>query len=583
MREPGAAHATMVGIPLPFDVAAGVAASGWTDSMGNPEIKRFGRYEIVAELGRGAMGVVYQARDPQIDRLVAVKTVSLLGHEADEEKEFRLRFMHEAQAAGRLHHPGIVAIFDVGENPENHNPYIVMEYVAGEPLNRILKREKKLSLPTALQLTEEIAEALDYAHAQGVIHRDIKPANILVAGDGHAKIADFGIAKLNLAHFTVPGRVLGTPAYMAPEQLSGEGVDGRSDLFSLGVILYVMVTGHSPFQGDSATTVSFKVANCEPVSASALDLSLPRELDEVIARAMSKDREQRYQRGAEFAEDVRQLQELLKPGPTTTSMRLASGTGTGTRTRSTGLHGTKTGQSASAVHPGVGVAETAMSLRAAIRKAPLRDMILGAATLVLLMFVGIESNLFVPSPKSGVTATDAAPDSPAAPVGGSASSRLGSNNVQPNSAKNPSNAGTASAAVVQSPRVAARGKTRKSHAPAAPPATQIVVPSSTLDLAVQHQFKDATLFVWVDDTLVLTRPLHGAAQKRLVVFNGLRGVESETLNIPAGKHVLRVRALSADETIDLSKTVSAEFIGGASRSLQVILDKHNTVMRLTWQ
>ena len=582
----------MVGIPLPFVVAAGVAASGWTDSMGNPEIKRFGRYEIVAELGRGAMGVVYQARDPQIDRLVAVKTVSLSGHEADEEKEFRMRFMHEAQAAGRLHHPGIVAIFDVGENPQNHNPYIVMEYVAGEPLNRILKREKKLSLPTALQLTEEIAEALDYAHAQGVIHRDVKPGNILVTGEGHAKIADFGIAKLNLAHFTVPGRVLGTPAYMAPEQLSGEGVDGRSDLFSLGVILYAMVTGHSPFQGDSATTVSFKVANCEPVSASALDLSLPRELDEVIARAMSKDREQRYQRGAEFAEDVRQLQELLKPGPTTTSMRLASGTGTGTRTRSTGPR-TKTGQTASAMHPGLGVAETAMSLRAAIRKAPRRDLILGAATLVLLMFVGIESNLFVPSPKSEVTATDAAPVSPAAPTRGSASSHLGSNNpgsnnlasnnAQANSAKNASGAGTASAAVVQRPPVAARGKARKSHAPVAAPATQIVVPSSTLDLAVQHQFKDATLFVWVDDTLVLTRSLHGATQKRLVVFNGLRGVESETLNIPAGKHVLRVRALSTDETIDLSKTVSAEFIGGASKSLQVTLDKHNTVMRLTWQ
>jgi serine/threonine protein kinase len=184
--------------------------------MENPEIKRFGRYEIVAELGRGAMGVVCKARDPQIDRLVAVKTVSLRGQEPDEEKEFRMRFMHEAQAAGRLHHPGIVAIFDVGENPENHDPYIVMEYVAGEPLNRILAREKKLPLATALQLAEEVADALDYAHAQGVIHRDIKPANILVTSDGHAKIADFGIAKLNLAHFTVPGRVLGTPAYMAP-------------------------------------------------------------------------------------------------------------------------------------------------------------------------------------------------------------------------------------------------------------------------------------------------------------------------------------------------------------------------------
>jgi serine/threonine-protein kinase len=550
--------------------------------MDNSEIKRFGRYEIVAELGRGAMGVVYQARDPQIDRMVAVKTVSLWGQEPDEENEFRLRFMHEAQAAGRLHHPGIVAIFDVGENPENRNPYIVLEYVAGEALNRMLSRVKKLPLETALQLAEEIAEALDYAHAQGVIHRDVKPGNILVTESGHAKIADFGIAKLNLAHFTLPGRVLGTPAYMAPEQLNGEGVDGRSDLFSLGVILYAMVTGHSPFQGDSATTVSFKVANREPVAASALDLSLPRELDEVISRAMSKDREQRYQRGAEFAEDVRQLKGLLNEAGTTSSLRLAPVTGTGVRstsTRSTGMRNTKTRQTLSAVNPGVGMAQTAKSLRAAIGKASRRDLILGAVTLAMLTIAGVESKLFAPSPKVGVTTSDTAPVSPALPA------------TPSGSALDESGGGAVPGTVVQQASPAAagthgtphKGTPRKSHTPEAHPANQIVVPFSNLDLAVQHQFKDATLFVWVDDKLTLTRPLHGATQKRLVVFNGLRGVESETLKIPAGKHVLRIRALSADETIDLSKTVSAEFIGGASKSLQVTLDKHNTVMRVSWQ
>src|SRR5579872_1439400 len=291
--------------------------------MENSEIKRFGRYEIVAELGRGAMGVVYKARDPQIDRLVAVKTVSMWGQDREEEAEFRMRFMNEAQAAGRLHHAGIVSIFDVGENPDNQDSYIVLEYVSGESLNRILAREKKLSLPKALQLAEEIAVALDYAHSQGVVHRDIKPGNILVTEDGHAKIADFGIAKLNLAHFTLPGRVLGTPAYMAPEQLSGEGCDGRSDVFSLGVILYAMVTGHSPFQGNSATTVCFKVANREPIAASALDMTLPPEIDAIISKAMAKDPDERYQRGSEFADDVRQLQQFFKSGSTTTSLRLA--------------------------------------------------------------------------------------------------------------------------------------------------------------------------------------------------------------------------------------------------------------------
>ena len=163
--------------------------------MDNSDTKRFGRYEIVGELGRGAMGVVYKARDPQIDRLVAVKTVSLWGQEPEEEKEFRLRFMNEAQAAGRLHHSGIVGVFDVGENPDNLDPYIVLEYVQGESLHRVLAREHKLPLETALQLAVEIADALDYAHAQGVIHRDVKPANILITQDGHAKIADFGIAE----------------------------------------------------------------------------------------------------------------------------------------------------------------------------------------------------------------------------------------------------------------------------------------------------------------------------------------------------------------------------------------------------
>src|SRR5208282_5840876 len=294
--------------------------------MENPEIKQFGRYEVMAELGRGAMGVVYKARDPQINRFVAVKTVSLWGQEADEEKEFRLRFVHEAHAAGRLHHPGIVAIFDAGEDPESHDPYIVLEYVAGEALNRILARERKLPPARALQLAEEIAEALDHAHAQGVIHRDIKPGNILVTEDGHAKIADFGIAKLNLAHYTIPGRLLGTPAYMAPEQLSGEGVDGRSDLFSLGVILYAMVTGHSAFQGSSATTVCFKVANREPVAASALDMSLPPQLDAVISRAIAKNPNERYQRGAEFAQELRLVQLGTKPGSTSTSLKMMTGT-----------------------------------------------------------------------------------------------------------------------------------------------------------------------------------------------------------------------------------------------------------------
>ncbi|MGB8831486.1 MAG: serine/threonine-protein kinase, partial [Candidatus Sulfotelmatobacter sp.] len=198
--------------------------------------ERFGRYEVLAELGRGAMGVVYKARDPKINRTVAIKTISMAGQAAEEEREYRERFYREAEAAGRISHPGIVTIFDVGEEPETHEPYIVMEYVGGRSLDRLLTEEaRKVRLGTALQLARELAEALDCAHSQGVVHRDLKPANILITEDGHAKIADFGVAKLNLANHTLAGRALGTPAYMSPEQLNGEAVDGRSDLFSLGV------------------------------------------------------------------------------------------------------------------------------------------------------------------------------------------------------------------------------------------------------------------------------------------------------------------------------------------------------------
>lgn len=544
--------------------------------MDNPIIKRFGRYEIVAELGRGAMGVVYKARDPQIDRMVAVKTVSMWGQEREEEAEFRQRFMNEAQAAGRLHHAGIVSIFDVGENPENKEAYIVLEYVSGESLSKILAREKKLPLPMALQLADEIAVALDYAHAQGVVHRDIKPGNILVTEDGHAKIADFGIAKLNLAHFTLPGRVMGTPAYMAPEQLSGEGVDGRSDLFSLGVILYAMVAGHSPFQGNSATTVCFKVANREPVAASAFDLALPPELDEVISRAMAKDPEQRYQTGAEFAEDIWQLQQVFEAGSTTTSLQTAISTAT----KVTGTHTRRLSPRTSGFHSAAEMDRAEALFRTALRRSPIQSLVLVAVTLVLLLIAGVQSRLLVISPRLGMNALNVASSAPAPPSVESIRPSTTAANDAPRAGR--------IAVVSSSLRVPATSMLRKARRPVSPRSVtsrspEVVAPLSNLDLGVQHQFKDATLFLWVDDQLALTRPLHGGPQKRLIVFNGVRGVDSETVRIPVGKHSLRVRALSSDETIDLSKTISAEFVGGGERSLQVTFDRRNTVMRLTWR
>ncbi|MFZ1006469.1 MAG: protein kinase [Candidatus Sulfotelmatobacter sp.] len=554
------------------------------------ETKRFGRYLIVDQLGRGAMGVVYKARDPQIDRVVALKTVSLLGLEPEEEEEFLTRFRCEAQAAGRLQHPGIVTIFDVGEDDESHEPYIVLEYVAGESLSRILSREKKLPLPRALQLAEELADALDYAHAQGVVHRDIKPANILIGEDGHAKIADFGIAKLNLAHFTLPGRILGTPAYMAPEQLAGEGVDSRSDLFSLGVILYSMVTGHSPFTGNSATTVCFKVVNREPMPASSFDLELPRSLDGVITRAMAKDPAERFQRGSEFATALRELRGEHDPRSTTSSpWNLPTYVGsTGTR---------------QALKPPVknvaGIAQLQRLVRTAIAKARIRNLIFAAAAVTALIILAIPSRRTVTSQKAtGVVplASNRLPDT--APMAGAQSNSKALASESPGATGSgtakPKDGGTASSAAARKidnkTKTASRLKPPQKSlqaaaihpAPSQDASPPPVVAQSTIEVAVQHQFKEATLWVWIDDNLALTRPLHGGTQKHLVVFKSVQGTDAEPLQVPTGTHTLRIRTQTADQSIDISKTISGTFAAGDDKTLHITFDKHNAGMHLVW-
>ena len=276
------------------------------------ETQRLGRYEIVTEIGRGAMGRVYRARDPKIDRIVALKTISVLGATAADQEEYRQRFFREAQAAGKLAHPGIVTIYDVGEDEPTHTPFIVMEFIPGRTLDE-LAAGGALGADTALDLVRQVAEALDYAHSQGIIHRDIKPANILVTEDGRAKITDFGIAKLTLSEFTLPGQVLGTPTHMSPEQLQGEPVTGRSDLFSLGVILYSLLASEKPFSGDTVTSVTFQVVYKDPPPVTQKNAALRPEFDLVLARALAKDPAQRYPRGREFAQDLDDLRSGRPP------------------------------------------------------------------------------------------------------------------------------------------------------------------------------------------------------------------------------------------------------------------------------
>lgn len=269
------------------------------------------RYEIIDTLGRGAMGVVYKARDPQIGRIVAVKSISAANPSEPEFVIYKQRFMQEAKAAGQMLHSGIVTIYDLTEDKDGH-PAMVMEFVDGMTLEKIMSSEERPPFKRCINLLIQAARALDYAHQRGVIHRDIKPANLLVTGNDVVKIADFGVAKLSGSSLTLSGQLLGTPAFMSPEQFTGSAVDGRSDLFSLGAILYWMCTGELPFSGENVTSIGIKVMQYEPVPACQLNPSLPPDIKHVLSRCLAKSPDGRYATANDLAND---LEALASGGP----------------------------------------------------------------------------------------------------------------------------------------------------------------------------------------------------------------------------------------------------------------------------
>jgi serine/threonine-protein kinase len=263
-------------------------------------LQNIGRYQIESELGKGAMGVVYKATDPNIGRSVALKTMRLDVHGIEQEEMLR-RFKNEARSAGVLSHPNIVTIYDAGEDQGLF--YIAMEFIAGRTLAEVLQEHRVLPVDQVISITRNICAGLDFAHNKGIVHRDIKPANIMVTPDGTAKIMDFGIAKVS-GSLTSTGQVLGTPNYMSPEQVKGRQLDGRSDLFSLGVMLYEMLTGEKPFMGQGVTTIIYKIVNENPIPPRDLDLTIHPGLSAVVSRTLAKDPYERYQTGAELIRDL---------------------------------------------------------------------------------------------------------------------------------------------------------------------------------------------------------------------------------------------------------------------------------------
>jgi eukaryotic-like serine/threonine-protein kinase len=263
-----------------------------------------GRYKILKELGRGAMGLVYLGKDPTIQRFVAIKTMRLDQLDEPEKiQEIKGRFFREAESAGRLSHPNIVTIYDAGE--QNELGYIAMEFVEGRSLKEWSRKPNLMELPELVQTLASVADGLDYAHQQGVVHRDIKPANIMITKDRLVKVMDFGIAKMASSNKTQTDIVLGTPTYMSPEQIAGKKVDGRSDVFSLGIVLFELLTGQPPFTADNLSALLFAITHHPHPDVQTLRPDLPPMLQEVINRALQKELPQRYRRAAEFAQDLR--------------------------------------------------------------------------------------------------------------------------------------------------------------------------------------------------------------------------------------------------------------------------------------
>ncbi|MFN2601584.1 MAG: serine/threonine-protein kinase [Gemmatimonadaceae bacterium] len=287
--------------------------------MPEPSITEIGKYKIIGLLGEGAMGVVYRATDSVIGRTVAVKVMS---ESIARQQELRDRFLHEAQAAGSMQHPNIISLYDLGEI--DGHLYIVMEFVEGVDLAHLIANRKPLTLQTKLDIMIDVLAGLAYAHKRGIVHRDIKPANIRIAEDGRAKIMDFGVAHLSTSELTMTGAVVGTPAYMAPEQITGSRTTAATDLFATGAVLYELVTGVKAFSAPTIQSLFFKIVAEPPVSTLELLPGLPPELNRIIEKSLAKNQSERYASALEMANDLTQLRATLSDAVRPATMSLTA-------------------------------------------------------------------------------------------------------------------------------------------------------------------------------------------------------------------------------------------------------------------
>lgn len=540
-------------------------------------MKKIGRYEVVEELGRGAMGVVYKASDPTIGRLIAIKVLSL---EPTTEKGVpgaRDIFMREARAAGRLSHPGIVTIHDALEDQETGSSYIVMEFVPGRTLEDILMSGPAPEVEKALDIIGQVAEALEYAHRQQIIHRDLKPANILLDEYGRAKITDFGIAKIAAREGALRTvAIMGTPSYMSPEQVTGVEIDARSDLFSLGIILFLLLTGQKPFSGDTAA-VMFKIVYEDPVAPSQLNPRLSPAQDYLVLRCLAKDRTKRYSNAREFLDDLDDVQHAGAPRSESKLPIAELRTGERTLIRRPPIPGLEP-------QPAVGAGQKQTRLAVGIA--------VGMVLLAVLAGLGIwnfRQRNSTPAPQAAAQVTEPAgsalPTSPAR-EGRTSSSGKKSTRAQgvlrphPDQ-KSSGRPGAALTTAAAGPPPAVKPAITPPP-PVEPAATRPTAGSKVFHLVCKHELKEATLTILSGTQPIFEGSLKGKKKGGFLgIKGGFAGMLSRPITVPAGARRLTARVVSKDGSVDLTNTVSAAPPSASSTTLQVAVSADR--ITLSWE